>query len=211
MTGTGPTVERIKNAAKSRDAQVLEQCLAGAAHEGIPAMQVRDLLFGELESVRKRLMSNDTSIPEFLLTLDCVLDGLDRIRSYPGFTPRVDCTVVIGVVEGDPHDLGKNVIAGIYRACGYRVIDLGRNVPREAFTKAVRDEGAVLLALSAMMSTTMVVMRNIIRDARILTPAAKIIVGGAPLSAELARDYGADTYAESALTVIEKTEEVLAR
>lgn len=211
MTGTATTVETIRQAVKGRDAHTLEQCLAGAAHEGMPATQVRDLLFGELESVRKRLMSNDSSIPEFLLTLDCVLGGLDRIRSFPGFTPRVNCTIVIGVVEGDPHDLGKNVITGIYRACGYRVIDLGRNVPREAFTKAMRNEGAALLALSAMMSTTMVVMRDIIRDARILTPTAKIIVGGAPLSAELACDFGADIYAESALTVIEKTEEVLAR
>ena len=209
MTGSELTFESIRNTVRRRDAHALKQCLAEAAQECLPAMQVRNVLFGELESMRRRLMSSGTSIPEFLLTLDCVLDGLDRIRSFADFTPPMDRTVVIGVVEGDPHDLGKNVIAGIYRACGYRVIDLGRNVPKESFTRAVRNEGAGLLALSAMMSTTMVAMRDIIRDVRILTPAAKIIVGGAPLSAELARGYGADTYAESALTVVEKTEEVL--
>jgi methylmalonyl-CoA mutase cobalamin-binding domain/chain len=166
----------------------------------------RAILLG-LEQIRHKLMSNDTSLPDFLLCIDTVTEGLTRLSSAQGGRGATenDTSVVIGVVEGDPHDLGKNIIAAIYRAYGYRVFDLGCQVPNEEFARNVVDNSAQVLALSAMMSTTVVAMRDIIREVKAQSPDTVIMVGGAPIDGTLACSYGADGYADTAVTVLEET------
>ncbi|MEA3471301.1 MAG: cobalamin-dependent protein [Thermodesulfobacteriota bacterium] len=210
--GEETVVHDLAAVVKVHNQTALHELLDDVSTSGMTAPEVRRALIGGLEEVRKNLMSNDASIPDFLLSLDTVTEGLGRLSRFPGYDRDSveETTVVIGVVEGDPHDLGKNVIAGIYRAYGYRVLDLGREVSREAFVKAVVREGAEVLALSAMMSTTMVVMHDIIGEIRIKSPGTSVIVGGAPLNDVLARSYGADGYAESALTVLEETDKLIA-
>ena len=205
-------VRDLAEAVRVHDERALHELFDDASTSGITAPEVRRALIGGLEEVRQNLMSNDASIPDFLLSLDRVTEGLGRLSRFRGYdrSSVEDTTVVIGVVEGDPHDLGKNVIAGIYRAYGYRVFDLGHEVSQEAFVKATVRESAEVLALSAMMSTTMVVMRDIIGEVRVKSPGTLIIVGGAPLNEVLALSYGADGYAESALTVLEETERLMA-
>ncbi len=205
-------VNDLAAAVSIHDEEALHKLLDDASTLGMTAPKVRRALISGLEAVRKNLMSKDASIPDFLLSLDRVTEGLRRLARFAGYdrSSVEGTTVVIGVVEGDPHDLGKNVIAGVYRAYGYRVFDLGRDVPVEAFIRGVLKEGAEILALSAMMSTTMVVMRDIIGEIKIKSPATSVIVGGAPLNDVLARSYGADGYAESALNVLEETERLTA-
>jgi methanogenic corrinoid protein MtbC1 len=210
--GNETVVHDLAEAVRAHDERALHALFDDAATSGMTAPEVRRALIGGLEEVRQNLMSNDASIPDFLLSLDRVTEGLGRLSRFPGYdrSSVEDTTVVIGVVEGDPHDLGKNVIAGIYGAYGYRVVDLGREVSQETFVKAVVQEGAEVLALSAMMSTTMVVMRDVIGEVRIKSPGTLVIVGGAPLNDVLAQAYGADGYAESAITVLEETERLMA-
>jgi 5-methyltetrahydrofolate--homocysteine methyltransferase len=119
--------------------------------------------------------------------------------------------LVIGFVEGDPHDLGKNIIAAIYRNYGYRLFDLGRDVSKERFVKSAQENRARVLALSAMMSTTAMIMRDIIQEVKAESPDTVVIVGGAPLDETLARSYGADGYAETAVTILEETEAAIRR
>ncbi len=102
-------------------------------------------------------------------------------------------------------------MAAVYRGHGFEVIDLGRDVGVQGFVDAVARHRPTLLGLSAMMSTTMVQMRDITAAVRARHPETTVLVGGAPLSPELARAYGADGYAASALDVIEVTRAVLAR
>jgi methanogenic corrinoid protein MtbC1 len=207
MTESDSLLKQLQTAVSRHDEEMLRATLDQALDAGLEAAEVnRGILLG-LEQVRHKFMSNDTSLPDFLLCIDTVVAGLERLSSAQEDyrTAENDIPVVIGVVEGDPHDLGKNIIAAIYRAYGYRVFDLGCQVPNEEFARGVVDHSAEVLALSAMMSTTVVAMRDIIRDVRAKSPNTVIMLGGAPMDETLARSYGADGYAETAVTVLEET------
>lgn len=202
-------LEDVRRAVQRYDRGNIAGFTEAALEGGAEGREVRSALFAEFDSVRKRLMTNAASIPEFLLCIDTVTIGLEKITSTLEDNPGDAPTVVIGVVEGDPHDLGKSIIAGIYGASGYRVIDLGSQVPGSEFVRRTVECGAAVLALSAMMSTTMGVMPEIISEVRVHSPETAVMIGGAPLDEGLAERYGADGYAESAVTVLEATEAVL--
>ncbi len=180
-----------------------------AVKAGSRAEDIRDAILEGLNLMRRGLMSRSASIPEFLLCVDAASDGLAKLSEERVEMGKAYPTIVIGVVEGDPHEMGKAIIAGIYRAFGFRVIDLGVQVPEEDFVKGVLQNKADILAVSAMMSTTMVQMPGIISAVRQKSPQTLIMVGGAPLDRKLAEEYGADGYAESAVTVLEETQAVL--
>jgi len=171
---------------------------------------IEKTLLKGLDQVRKKLLSNESSLPELLISLDLTAAGLEVLKTQIN-TPeeKASASIVIGVVEGDPHDLGKNIISLIYKSYGYRVMDLGVQVPKEKFLRAVEDEKPDMLALSAMMSTTMSLMPEIIKEIKPLSPGTRVMVGGAPLDEQLAKRYGADGYAQSAVTVIEQTRKIL--
>ena len=163
-----------------------------------------------LEDVRQGLMSNQYSIPEFLLCVDTLTKGMERLSRMGTIGKSTDeSQLVIGVVEGDPHDLGKNIIAAIYRVSGYNVTDLGWGVPGNVFVENVLARKAKVLALSAMMSTTASAIRNIAIEIRAKSPETVIMTGGAHMDRKLAMKYGAHGFADSALTVIEETETAL--
>ncbi len=204
-SGIQQVLEDIRKAIVSRDEAGLESLIVQASGSGIESSAIRDAIVSGLESSRESFMTNRLYLPEFILTVDAVTRGLEKVSSLGGKGASDGIPLVIGVVEGDPHELGKNIIAGVYRAYGYRVIDLGRDVPRKAFIDAVEKHEAKILALSAMMSTTMPVMQDIIRDARRYFNNLAVIVGGAPLDVAVAQAYGADGFAPSAVTVIEET------
>lgn len=203
-------MDNLVEAVWKHDDNMVSATLDMVFSAGIPSNEARRCLVWGLEQVRHKLMSNDVSIPDFLLCIDTANVGLLSLKKS-GEATEEGLPLVIGVVEGDPHDLGKNIIAGIYRTCGYQVFDLGREVPKEIFVKTVQENHARVLALSAMMSTTMVGMRDIIQEVKIKSPQTVVIIGGAPLDQVLARSYGADAYAESALTVLEETETAIKR
>jgi 5-methyltetrahydrofolate--homocysteine methyltransferase len=133
------------------------------------------------------------------------------LAEAPGHDLPTGLPLVIGVVRGDPHDMGKSIVAGVYKAYGYNVIDLGCQVPADEFVQAVLENDAGILALSAMMSTTMGEMLDIVREVKERSPATAVMVGGAPLDRALAVEYGADGYAESAVSVLEETEAAVER
>lgn len=202
-------LEDIRAAVKAHERESIAGFTAVACADGASSEDVRGALLAGLDDVRGRLMSNSASIPEFLLCIDTVTGGLHELSSVAKEDPAGGTTVVIGVVEGDPHDLGKSIIAGVYSACGYRVVDLGNQVPSGQFAKGVVENGAEVLALSAMMSTTMGEMPGIVNEVKERSPGTVVMLGGAPLDRELAMEYGADGYAESAVRVLEETEAAL--
>jgi methylmalonyl-CoA mutase cobalamin-binding domain/chain len=207
VTESDSLLRDLQTAVSKHDGELLRATIDRALEAGVEAADMHRAIILGLEQVRHTFMSNDTSLPDFLLCIDAVTEGLGRLSSLregPGAMEE-SVPVVIGVVEGDPHDMGKNIIAAVYRAYGYRVFDLGSQVPSEEFARSVVDEGAQVLALSAMMSTTVVAMRDIIRDVKARSPDTVVMVGGAPLDETLARSYGADGYAETAVTVLEET------
>ncbi|MFO7965233.1 MAG: cobalamin-dependent protein [Desulfobacterales bacterium] len=204
-------LEKLESAVFGQDVNGFDAAMGNALNNKTDHSHIEQSLINGLDRVRKKLLSNESSLPELLISLDLTADGLKRLKKEmtdtTGETEPV--TVVIGVVEGDPHDLGKNIISLIYESYGYRVTDLGAHVPKEEFIKRIKEERPDILALSAMMSTTMSSMPDIIEEAKKMAPKTLVMVGGAPLDERLAKDYGADGYAESAVTVIEETHKVL--
>ena len=202
-------MEKIKAAVAAYQVDETVVLTTKAMDAGLSINNVRHAILDGLNTLRRNLMSNHTSLPEFLLCIDAATQGLAKLSEFGDAGDKGALTIVIGVVEGDPHDLGKSIISGVYRACGYRVVDLGVQVEAEEFERAVVENQAEILALSAMMSTTMTCMPDIIRTVRHRCPGTVIMVGGAPLDRQLAEKYGADGYAESAVNVFEETEKAL--
>ncbi len=127
-------------------------------------------------------------------------------RSRKGFG-----TIVIGTVEGDIHELGKNLVATLLRVEGFEVHDLGADVSAEMYLKSVKELHPDLLGLSALMTTTMLNQRKVIEtlEKEGLRDKVKIMIGGAPVSASWAKRIGADCYAENAIQAVKKAKELL--
>ena len=118
-------------------------------------------------------------------------------------------TVVIATVEGDIHDIGKNLVALMLKNYGFHVVDLGKDVPKEKIIEAAREHNAQVIALSALMTTTMQQMRHVIDYAKAQEMDAKIIVGGAVITEEYAQEIGADGYSKDAADAVKLTRRLL--
>jgi 5-methyltetrahydrofolate--homocysteine methyltransferase len=119
--------------------------------------------------------------------------------------------VVLGTVKGDVHDIGKNLVGMMLRGTGFQVIDLGINRAAEEFIRAVKEEEAKIVGLSALLTTTMPEMRNTIEALKAagIREKVKVIVGGAPVSPEYAMQIGADGYARDAARAVDKVRELV--
>jgi corrinoid protein of di/trimethylamine methyltransferase len=125
---------------------------------------------------------------------------------------KVSGTIVIGTVQGDIHEIGKSLVGTMLSASGFQVYDLGVDVPAEAFIAKVKETGAQLVGLSALLTTTMVVQKEIIEalSAAGLRQQIKVIVGGAPVTRSWAEEIGADGYAEDAIQAVQLATQLVA-
>lgn len=145
-------------------------------------------------------------IPELMICSDAMYNGLDVLRPHIDSSQmKQKCKVAIGVVEGDTHDIGKNLVKIMLEASGYEMIDLGRDVPIQEFVDAVVNDGARAVALSTLMSTSMPNMAKVVQklEEAGVRDQVKVIVGGGPLSSGYARKIGADGYSDSAVEAVE--------
>ena len=172
-------------------------------NSGYPAID--GILHGLVDGMNKaaELYENEEYfIPELLICSDAMYNGLDVLRPHLGTADSGQKSkVVIGVVEGDTHDIGKNLAKIMLETAGYELIDLGRDVPAAAFVDAVNNTGASVVALATLMSTSMNNMKEVIRllEKEGLRNNVKVIVGGGPISDAFAKKIGADSYAASAV------------
>ncbi len=204
-------LDLIEKAVPGYNPEQMNQGIEQALRQGIPVQEIKQALFQGLELSRKKLLTRDVPLPKFLLSIDVLDQGFKRLSATEDREKSGAIPLVIGVVEGDPHDLGKNIVSRIYSASGYQVHDLGVGVPAETFISTVKEKQAKVLALSSMISTTMVQMPEIIKRVKAVAPDTVVMVGGAPLDLNLAKSFGADGYAESAVTLLEETEAALER
>ncbi len=191
-------------------AQVLEQgdhletgnLTSQAIAQEIPPKQILDegLLAG-MQVVGDRFAVRDIFLPEVLLAARAMYAGLDLLKPLlmANDIPSLG-KVVIGTVHGDLHDLGKNLVGIMLKGAGFEVIDLGKDVPAAKFVEAAEKEQAAVIGMSALLTTTMTVMKEVVDllKEKGLDGSVKTIVGGAPVNAEWAREIGADAYAYDA-------------
>ncbi|MGE5841358.1 MAG: corrinoid protein [Deltaproteobacteria bacterium] len=138
-------------------------------------------------------------VPEVLMCADALYGGLDILRPHvPERKEGLKAQVVIGSIQGDVHDIGKNLVKMMFDVAGWEVHDLGRDVPLEKFVEEQLRTDSEVVAMSAMMTTTMLGMKKVIKMIKDKNPNVAIMLGGAPVTKEVANLFGADGYAESA-------------
>jgi len=151
-------------------------------------------------------------VPELLLCSDALYAGLDILRpaiKASGRESEAKGSIVLGVVEGDVHDIGKNLIKMMFDVAGWTVYDLGKDVPLEKFVDELVRTDSDVVGLSALMTTSMVVMPDIIKKLKEKNPNVRIMLGGAPINPDIVEKYGADGYADSAGTAVDEAMSLL--
>ncbi|MBN1442395.1 MAG: corrinoid protein [Planctomycetes bacterium] len=183
-------------------ASVTEQALAEGAD---PQLLVADYMIKAMDEVGRRFECGESFVPELLISARAMKAALALVRpvlAQRGAKPVG--RVVIGTVKGDLHDIGKNLVSYMLEGGGFEVTDLGVDVAPERFVDAVRDKKADIVGLSALLTTTMPSMKNVVEALKSegLREAVKVIIGGAPVTGQYARDIGADAYCETAVAAV---------
>lgn len=149
-------------------------------------------------------------IPEMLLCADAFQMGLDVLQPHiPEDIDSRKAQVVIGTVKGDVHDIGKNIVKMMLEVSGFTVHDLGKDVPLEKFVEEQNRTGSEIVALSAMMTTSIMAIEKAIKMLRECTPNVAIMVGGASINKEIAKNLGADGYADTAIEAVPEAARIL--
>ncbi|MEW6667060.1 MAG: cobalamin-dependent protein [Thermodesulfobacteriota bacterium] len=203
----------IKGAIADWDKERLVNLVIWARESGLPPIEiVSDILLPELLVVCKAHHKFNLSFSELLLMADTIQSALDLLVPEIKAAIREDQgkgTIVIGTVEGDIHDFGKNLVAAVFQSGGFHVIDLGRDVPLEEFISAAERENADVVAVSALMTPALKNMKRLMSMIRDKGVKVKTIIGGLASSPQFAAEIGADTYADDALSGLKKIEALL--
>lgn len=171
-----------------------------ATGEGTQAATILNAMTTAMEEVGRRFESNEIFIPEMLLSARAMSDSMALLTPLlVAADVRPEFTAVIGTVQGDLHNIGKNLVATMWKGANIEVVDLGTNVAPETFVEAVRRHRARVLGISALLTTTMMGMRGVVDAIRNSDVAeVKIVIGGAPVTEAFAKQIGADGYAPDA-------------
>ncbi len=192
--------EQLKQGVINFDEDLVKEAANAVVAEGFSAVDaVFQGLVPGMEYVGELYEQQEYFVPELLMCADAMYAGLDILRPHMERTDLgVTGVVVMGVVQGDVHDIGKNIVKMMFDVAGFEVHDLGRDVPLEVFVEEQLRTDADLVCLSAMMTTTMVGMKDIIKQIKLKNPNAKVMIGGAPVTEDIAEKFGADGFAEDA-------------
>lgn len=183
-----------------------------AMEEGVPAKSLLDeVLLPAINEVGELFDKGKYFLPQLIASAEAMKASIEYMEPVllQAKTGEDMPTVVIATVEGDIHDIGKNLVALMLKNYGFHVIDLGKDVPKETIIEAAREHNAQVIALSALMTTTMQQMRHVIDYARERAVDAKIIVGGAVITQEYADEIGADGYSKDAAEAVKLTQKLL--
>ncbi len=204
-------LERLKKGVVEFDEDMVREAAQEALDVGMDALDaIMNGLVAGMEEVGELFDKGEYFVPEVLMCADALYAGLEILRPHVKKEDiKVTGQVVIGVVEGDVHDIGKNLVKMMFEVAGFEVIDLGKDVPLEKFVEETLNTNADIVALSAMMTTTMLGIPKVIEMIREKNPNAKILIGGAPVSKEAAEKWGADGWAPDATNAVKEAIEMV--
>ena len=194
----------ISEALQKGRAKLIKELVPNALAEGIsPKAILEDGLLAGMNMVGERFRNNEVFVPEVLLAARAMNAGTELLKPYmadSGVAPLG--RACLGTVKGDLHDIGKNLVRMMLEGKGIEVIDLGVDVSPEQFVQAAIDNQCGIIACSALLSTTMAAMGEVVEQAKAagIRDKVKIMVGGAPVTAQFCRSIGADAYTSDAAT-----------
>jgi 5-methyltetrahydrofolate--homocysteine methyltransferase len=205
--------EEIAEEVVKGQAEKVKDLVQKALSEEISA---EELLNGGLVAgmnvVSEKFKNNEFFIPEVLVSARAMHAGLDILKPLLAeANVKAKGTVVLGTVKGDLHDIGKNIVGMMLQGAGFEIVDLGADVPKEKFIEHVQQQDVNIVGMSALLTTTMIYMKEIIqalKDAG-LRDRVKVIIGGAPVTQAYADQIDADGYAPDAASAVDLTKELL--
>jgi 5-methyltetrahydrofolate--homocysteine methyltransferase len=194
-------------------AKEVKELIETAIQEGIPVSQIlNEGLIAGMSQIGVKFRNNEIYVPEVLIAARAMKMGMEVLKplfAKAGVKPVG--IIAIGTVKGDLHDIGKNLVAMMLEGAGFRVIDLGIDVPAEKFLAAVEEQQAQIIALSALLTTTKVSMKSTVTaiEQAGLKGKVKIMVGGAPVTQRYCDEIGADGYAAEAASAVDKAKQLI--
>lgn len=193
-------LEKLRNAVIHYDEDTAKEASNEALNVGLESSDaIFNGLVSGMEEVGRLFEAQEYFVPEMLMCADALYAGLDILKPHvKKMDLGVKGSVVIGTVEGDVHDIGKNIVKMMFDVAGFTIYDLGRDVPLDKFVEEQMKTDSDLVCLSAMMTTTMGGMKKVIDNLKAKNPNIKIMIGGAPVSQDIAEKWGADGYAKDA-------------
>ncbi len=206
-------LERIFEGILDGNAKLVVESIEQALSDGIePAKILNEGMIAAMGEVGKLFEEGEYFVPEMLIAARAMQKGLEILKPYlseddvqsPG-------KVVIGTVKGDLHDIGKNLVAMMLEGAAFEVVDLGTDVSPERFIAAVKDSGAQIIAMSALLTTTMTNMKTTIEALKEagIRDQVKVMIGGAPITQNYADQIGADGFAEDASRAVARARQLL--
>ena len=195
-------LEQIQKSIEQGHSQETIELVRTAIRDGITAKEVvEEGMFPAMKAMTEEYKNGDGDIPRILTTARCIRKGFDIIeQESEGYRQKKIGKVILGTVEGDLHDLGKNLVALMFRSSGFEVVDLGVDISEKQFLKAIKENPDVsIVCLSSLLNTSVQEMAQVVKKLR-RNPnrTYKILVGGGAVTRELAEKMGADAYTETA-------------
>jgi len=192
--------QAIADAVIKGDRNAVADLVKQAVAEDSPVADVLEQgLIGGMSVVGKRFKANEVYVPEVLIAARAMKAGmeiLEPLLKEAGVEPVG--TVVLGTVKGDLHDIGKNLVGMMLQGAGFAVVDMGTDVPAEDFIAKINESGAKVLAMSALLTTTMPQMADVVKAVKDAGVDVKMMIGGAPVTQSYCDEIGADGYAPDA-------------
>ena len=206
-------LKEIANSLVKGKAPQVKELVEKALDEGVGVEKILDeALVAGMDVVGKKFQANEFYVPEMLIAARAMKAGMEVIKPILIQEDiKSQGTVVLGTVKGDLHDIGKNLVGMMLEGAGFEVIDVGIDVPPEKFIQIAKEKEANFIGLSALLTTTMVSMKDVIKALKEaeLDSKVKIIIGGAPVTQSYADEIGADGYAPDAASAVDEAKKLL--
>ncbi|MBN2040725.1 MAG: cobalamin-dependent protein [Spirochaetes bacterium] len=206
------TIDEVKAQVEAGKAKLVPGLVQEALDENSAANDILQAMIDAMKVVGDRFSAGDIFVPEMLIAAKAMAKGVEVLKPHlTGDAATSLGTCIIGTVEGDLHDIGKNLVSMMIGSAGFEMVDLGVDVPAEKFLEAIKVTPNVsLVACSALLTTTMPSLKNtvkVIKDSGL--SGFKVIIGGAPITQEFANEIGADAYAADAGAAAEKAKKIV--
>lgn len=213
MTHPEDVLSEMRHAVVNYDSDCCKKASRKALEFGIdPAYAIMEGLTRGMRKVGVLYDTNTYFVPEVLMCTDAFNDGLAILKPHIKKDPAMPkSTIIVGTVIGDVHDIGKNLVKLMFEAADWQVTDLGRDVSLDKFVSKQLEIKADMLAISAMMTTTMMGLKKVIAMMRAKQPDCLIMIGGAPVTRDIADLFGADGYADSACKAVAEALQMIER
>jgi 5-methyltetrahydrofolate--homocysteine methyltransferase len=198
--------DEIRNCIVNFDVETLKKIVLSVVEIGVPAQEIVNVMSQGMNTVGMKFEAGEYFVPELIMAGETMKEGLEVLKPYMKVEVGSGLqTAIVATVAGDIHDIGKHIFMTLMTAAGFKIIDLGVDVPAEKIVAAVRENNASILGLSALLTTNLEqfpIVVNLLKKEK-LRNKVKIIIGGATVTEEYAKKVGVDGYAKTALAGVE--------